>query len=179
MSNNKSVNILLLFIVIILLSGGLFCFFVGQKIEISSQMGIYKSLRDVSVVIFAILGVWIAVVSPDILQRIYRDGASTESAKKELNRVKLLSVPMFIAASCFCIIIIVEFLYPALKHVHFLVSNKIYVRIISYLFLYLILIVQAWSLFVAILPIMGFWDMLKTYIIKKENKKIYQKNMAK
>lgn len=178
MSNNKSVNFLLFVIIIILLSGGLFCFFVGQKIEISSQIGIYKSLRDVSVVIFAILGVWIAVVSPDILRRIYRDGASTENAKKELNKVKLLSVPMFIAASCFCVIIIMEFLYPALRTVCFLVSNKIFVRMISYLFLYLILIVQVWSLFVAILPILGFWDMLKTYIIKTENKKMYQKNIG-
>lgn len=178
--NNKYSIFALLFLVVIIFSligGGIFCFSVGGEISISLQIEIYKSLKDVSVVIFAILGIWIAVICPDILREIYRDGISADGAKKELNKVKLLSVPMLIAASCFCIIISVLFIYPSLIHNSLMVSNKIYIRKLSYLFLYIILVVQFWSLFISILPTLSFIDNIKIHIKKRENKQMYQKNI--
>lgn len=85
-------------ILIVILSAlmGYAGYYYGGFLPISSQMKLLDPLVTLSAVVFAIMGIWLAVVFPNVISGVYKESSSV--AKKQLLfKAKRLLTPLLIA----------------------------------------------------------------------------------
>lgn len=143
-------------------------FYIGQNIPYSEQNTLYDLLRNVAGTMFAVFGLWIALLYPDLRKKVFSRGAklpltSTESdGKKETDEKQAdhLLQPFFMSLFILLITIVVNVLAPLVKRVEIFITYSSFIRGASYSLIGLLAICQILS----ILRAMRITDGLKSVI---------------
>lgn len=72
-------------------------YFSGLQISLEDQLKLIELLISFATVVFAVVGVWLAVVFPDIMTGIYKR-TTIEEKKELLSTAKRLLIPLFLAS---------------------------------------------------------------------------------
>jgi len=72
-------------------------YFTGRQISFEDQLKLVELLITFASVVFAVVGVWLAVVFPDVMTGIYKR-TSIEQKRELLSTAKRLLVPLFLAS---------------------------------------------------------------------------------
>ncbi len=163
-------------VILILLLSVYFGYFYGKTVSVKDQLPLYKSLRDLSAIIFAIMGAWIAIIFPNALANIFKTDTSRIKRSLEIQRIRLLTIPMFLSTGSIIISIGVEFFYPILKQLNFFLSISKTLRGFSYSLIAILFIIQIWCLIMALLPTQLISDDVKQKREEKKVAKIYEPN---
>lgn len=151
MSALKSKNLGTIFFIFSIVMSILLGFFYGKSTSYSSQLTIIESLRQVSILIFGVIGAWITVLFPFI--------NDTNTRHKEAERIKKL---LFTPFSWALYIIIYTLLIPLIASVAsqnlFCLEHKEILRAISFGILSAATCFQIYTLILALRP----FDVAKT-----------------
>jgi hypothetical protein len=90
------------------------CGFAGREIAIEAQLPIFDSLRDTASIIFGIMGIWIAVLFPDVLQSLF-SAQKSSPAQDKLGTMRRLIAPMLISTIVLIIVMAVHLADPILR----------------------------------------------------------------
>jgi hypothetical protein len=130
-------------------------FHYGQEISYELQASLYESLRNTSAIIFGVMGIWIAVIYPNILSKIYAKNIDIKQARlnrEEVQKISSLIYSLFYSSLIIGAVLIAEVVAPILKEIPFLINNFKFFRGVSYSFLGLLSIMQIWILLLALAP---------------------------
>ena len=132
-----------------ILAVGFLFFRLGSDIHYSDQKGIFDGLRDMSAIIFGIMGAWIAVLHPDLLTQLVKpetiqDGSIPDS--------RHLITPMIYAALSLAIIMTVGMLAPLVYRFRILYEHLEIVRGISFSIAGVLSVLLIWSLILSFVP---------------------------
>lgn len=138
-----------LFLIVALIAVAYWGYFYGQAVSIKEQLLLYKSLRDLSAIIFAVIGAWIAIIYPNALTNIFKN-KGVEILEHQ--KIRILAIPMFISTGTIVISAGVEFLYPISKQIIFLKQYSKILHGASYSTVGVLFLIQIWCLLIALLP---------------------------
>ncbi len=126
--------------------------FFGKYITYESQARLLDTLRDSSAVLMAVLGVWLAVMCPDILPKLF-SGESVKVDSIVLNRIQTLIVPLMIYSTIICFEILIPWLALILKQIPYCTNNIFFMRQISFVIISFLCLVQILSLLLVLVPV--------------------------
>lgn len=146
----------------------------GRSIAFSDQAGILDTLRDTSAVLMAVLGVWLAVICPDILQKLF-SGEKFVPDQKFMNRFKTITIPLFIYSIIICLEILIPWIAMVLKQFTIFTEHFVLMRQISFSVISLLCLVQVLSIILLLTPLeiistTGNLNLKKSESIKNKNK---------
>ncbi len=144
----RILNFAKIIVVIVVFVG---CFYYGQNVSYEIQNTLYEGLRNTSAVIFGIMGIWIAVIYPDVLSNIFKKKERGE-IELELRKVNRLLYPLLYSTLALIVVLIVTTLAPLLKLIPFFIKNYMLLRGISYSILGVLTLLQIWALILALIP---------------------------
>lgn len=151
----------------------------GNGISLKVQLGLYKTLREISSIIFAVIGAWIAIIFPGALTKIFKKGISIEDKSKEVLRVKLLIQPMILSTISIIISVFIEFSSPIIKSIKFFTDIKGILLSFSYGLLASLFLLEVWCLIMALIPTQIIIDDLTLEIDKSKCEEAYSPNIKK
>lgn len=125
------------------------CFYYGKNIKYDDQQKLFDALRNTSSTIFAIMGIWIAVIYPNILTKV---SSSNHHNQEDIAKIKSLIYPMIYSLFIFSSVLIFQFLAPVIKQISFFQYHYKIIRASSYAFLSILTLLQLWTVLLAILP---------------------------
>jgi ABC-type polysaccharide transport system permease subunit len=162
--------------IIILIIVSISCLFFGSDINIASQIPLYQSLRDTSAIIFGVTGVWIAILYPKSLQKIYGK-SDIDEASKEYRNIKQLCLPLKISTIIVSLVLIIGILNQIGRQFIFLHQYKDIVRSFSFSLLGSLTYLQLWALIAALSPNESFlYKIQRSLKIREFKSKIFPKN---
>lgn len=124
-------------------------YYYGRNISMEQQLSLYDSLKNISAIIFGIIGAWIAVVYPEALQNLLDFSSHDRSVSQTFSKLLIvMSVSSLVLISS----LMLEFVIPIARQVAFFVSYQNIFRGISYSFLAISTLVQAWCIGATLLP---------------------------
>ena len=140
-----------IFIALVAISiiAGYFC---GPYISFSEQSKLLDTLRDTSAVLMAVLGVWLAVICPEILEKLF-SGKSFVLDAKFLERFKTITIPLFIYSIIICFEIFIPWIAVIFKQIPFFVAHISVLRQISFFAISLLCLVQVLSILLVLAPL--------------------------
>jgi hypothetical protein len=124
----------------------------GQNISYSEQSKLLDTLRDTSAVLMAVLGVWLAVVCPEILSNLFTDKKFIVDPKF-LKRFQTITIPLFIYSIIICFEIFIPWIAIVLKQIDFFVLHFELMRQISFSIISLLCLVQVLSILLVLAPL--------------------------
>lgn len=124
----------------------------GQNISYSDQSKLLDTLRDTSAVLMAVLGVWLAVVCPEILSNLFTDKKFIVDPKF-LQRFKTITIPLFIYSIIICFEIFIPWIAIILKQIDFFVLHFEVMRQISFSIISLLCLIQVLSILLVLAPL--------------------------
>ena len=100
-------SVFVILTVIFLFSG----YYYGRAVTLPSQIKLIELLISFSSIVFAVVGVWLAVVFPNVMTGVYKN-ISVDEKKTLIDSAKRLLIPLFLAsfisASSFIIRLLIE-----------------------------------------------------------------------
>lgn len=124
----------------------------GQNISYSEQSKLLDTLRDTSAVLMAVLGVWLAVVCPEILSNLFTDKKFIVDPKF-LKRFQTITIPLFIYSIIICFEIFIPWIAIVLKQIDFFVLHFELMRQISFSIISILCLVQVLSILLVLAPL--------------------------
>lgn len=121
----------------------------GTEITIKKQLEVYSSLKDISTVIFGVMGAWIAIVYPNALKNIFSKSYSLDQVNSSLKKIFF---PMRVATIIVMFSLVQEWCAPIFYKVQVFRDNPEMVRLASFLLLTVLVILLLWSLLLTLLP---------------------------
>lgn len=168
----------LMIVVAIALLGWMFS--LGQMVPFVQQMKLYEMLRNVAGTMFAVFGLWIALLYPELRNKVFgrrASGASSEPVlpleTSESRQADHLLMPFFLSLIILLITVIVDVAGPLAKNIDVLVRNGWIVRGLSYAVVGML----AMLLIVSIVGAMRITDGLKAVISRGEKNRDVRKRM--
>ncbi len=125
------------------------CYCYGRDIPLAAQSGLFDALRNMSAIIFGIMGAWIAILHPDLLSHLT---TPSKLLKQELPDSRHLIAPMIYAAIALIYTLFMEVLRPVASQFAFLLGHIATVRGVSYAALGLLAALQIWALVLSFAP---------------------------
>ena len=148
---------------------------VGGEVSFSDQLALLRSLAEFSALIFALLGIWIAILCPKVLDRILGQGENqAATALPEIRAVNRLLLPLVLATSTVIFFLLLSFASPALRQCPWLIEHRILCRSILYPVIGVLVLLQSWCLLMAIVPA----DLLKRLIVRREKEAKRRREIA-
>lgn len=133
-----------------------FCTWAGQTIPFSQQWPLFQGLQQTAGIVFGVIGVWIAIVNPRELRKVFgsmvSDKMERETAKFEYKRFQRLLMSMRYSTGVLLIIILVGLFAPIARQVPWLVQHKEIARGLSYGLLGLLAALEIWAILLAVVP---------------------------
>ena len=142
----KRLLLSLLFISILLV-----LFYYGRKIPYSDQSDVYGSIRDIASFVFGVMGIWLAIFSPDSFNKIYGKH-DINSKLEELAKIRTLILPIVYSLVIIAGTLLIEIFTPVIKEI---VRDHEYVFIlrgISYATVGFLGLLQLYTITVALNP---------------------------
>ncbi len=132
-------------------------FIYGQQISLTEQFKIIENLKAIFAILFALFGIWIAICNP----------LTSDSEKLEkINFEKILEA-LFLCILSLTVIGIVFFLTPIFKSISFTQLHKEVFRAILFVIVYLLTLIQIYTLLISLKPN----DLIKNYLDKNKEKR--------
>lgn len=88
------------------------CFLLGRAIPIGEQMPVFEALRETASIIFAVMGIWIAVLFPFALEKLFKRAQASDADLKTAQR---LLRPMLYSTIVIALVLLIEIAQPILK----------------------------------------------------------------
>jgi len=123
----------------------------GEAVTYNTQSGLLDALRDTSSIIMAVLGIWIAVIYPNLLPKLLNDESVTFE-KPQLERVRSLILPMVTAAIVICVTLALPSLVLVIKQVPSLMQHVPIMRRFSFALLCFLSWTQIYAVLQALIP---------------------------
>lgn len=159
--------------VIAVLLAGLVCgilgwmFVLGKQVPFVEQQKLFEMLRNVAGIMFAVFGLWIGLLYPELRKRVFSRGATHSEiphkgieAEREDRQADHLLQPFFVSLAIVLVTVVVDIAAPILKRIDLLVQHKSLMLGISYSLVGLLALAQI----VSILQAMKLTDGLKATI---------------
>jgi hypothetical protein len=127
----------------------------GQAVPMSEQWPLYEALRTTASIIFAVVGAWLAIIYPERLRLSFRGDSSTPSSAPV--RLGKLLHPAIHSTAILCIVLVAGLFVPIFRHLPELLPYRDELRGVSYAFLVLLTLWQAWTVIMTLVPA----DMIK------------------
>ena len=123
----------------------------GQKIPYDEQSDVYSSIRDIASFVFGVMGIWLAIFSPESFNKIF--GKNEISVKlEELAKTRTLILPIVYSLIIIAGTLIVEIFAPILKEVIREHKYVFLLRGFSYSIIGIMGILQLYTIAVALNP---------------------------
>lgn len=142
-------------------------FSVGRDVPYVEQQKLYEMLRNVAGIMFAVFGLWIGLLYPELRKKVFSRGTDKSDvpskgieAEREDRQADHLLQPFFISLAIVLITIVVDIAGPIVKRIEGLVEYKSLIRGISYFTIGVLALAQI----VSILQAMKLTDGLKATI---------------
>lgn len=159
-------------------------YFFGKSISISNQMSVFELLKDISITIFTIMGIWIAILQSDRLKKIFNIGEEVALNHSEQVWLKNLLIPILISSLILIIIIIIYVADIFLKSLILTTCLTGLFRTLSFFILVILSMLNIYAVLISMKPIVvillniiGSKNKLKNissnisskHVIKKDN----------
>lgn len=142
----------------------LWSFVLGMSVEIREQIAIYQVLQNVSGIMFAVFGLWIGLLYPELRKRVFeRSHAAPEIEEGRSNDDHVadsLLFPFFLSLVVVLVTLVVVVANPILRQVTALMDYKEFLRGFSFALLSGLALAQLWAICLA----MNMTEALKTFI---------------
>ncbi|WPC35149.1 hypothetical protein O4M77_01535 [Acinetobacter sp. YWS30-1] len=134
----------------------LIAFFLGKWIPFEYQKNIFDSITSTTSIIFAILGIWLALFYPDTISKIFKgdtSSSSTEAHEKDKDEIfKRLSLSLVITTFILILCILSNFIIYPIKNISLFEPIKYLLRSVFFAYLFLLSIAQIYALISTLLP---------------------------
>lgn len=127
----------------------------GQAVPMSEQWPLYEALRTTASIIFAVVGAWLAIIYPERLRLSFRGDPSSPSTAPV--RMGKLLHPAIHSTAILCIVLVAGLFVPIFRHMPDLLPYRDELRGVSYAFLVVLTLWQAWTVVMTLVPA----DMIK------------------
>jgi hypothetical protein len=124
-------------------------YYLGYKVRVKEQLEIVTSLREISAIVFGVMGAWIAILYPKSLKDIYRLDVDSNQILGEAKRIFL---PIRWATFIVTISLGYTLLYPALIEAGIPSIFHPAIRGVSFFLIGLLVIAQVYSLILSLIP---------------------------
>jgi hypothetical protein len=132
-----------------LLAWAALCFFYGSNVPYVEQKDLYEALRNMSAIIFGIMGAWIAVLHPNLLTQLINQKKIQES---DLPDSRHLIAPMIYAAFSLAVVLMIGIMKPIVTQSSFIMENVGVVRGLSFAVIGSLTLLQIWALILSFVP---------------------------
>lgn len=126
------------------------CYSFGADIPFAKQWTLYEGLRTTSSIVFGVMGIWIAVVFPTSLTKIY--DKTYQYKKEELGKIIRLFKPLVISMFILGAVLVLGILAPILQQLDFVKNRAEIARSISFCVLGVMTLMQLWTLVASLAP---------------------------
>jgi hypothetical protein len=123
----------------------------GQAIPMEGQVPIFEGLRDVASIIFGVMGIWISILCPGILEKLFKK-RTADLSDDEMRAVYKLFFPLVSSTLIIGVVLGLAVLNPVLKQVPVLLAHREVCRGISFAMVAILSFIQGWSLLVSLVP---------------------------
>jgi len=149
------------------------------NIAYSSYEGILSALMNISAIIFAIIGAWIAIIYPRALGSFLNESSvNTENVEKDTNYlsdlVEIVLVSSFVLMAVLTILVAVPILREVVEGNTIMILRKIGLGVIIFLAL-----LQVFSIFRVVLTNYTFLTVLRSNIRKNKFSQIFKRKNKK
>ncbi len=125
------------------------CFFYGSNVPYAEQKDLYEALRNMSAIIFGIMGAWIAVLHPNLLTHLINHKKIQES---DLPDSRHLITPMIYAAFSLAVVLMIGIMKPIVTQCAFIMEKADVVRGLSFAVVGSLTLLQIWALILSFVP---------------------------
>jgi hypothetical protein len=143
-------NIILIVLCIVAFATG---WWAGHGILFVDQVQLLRELREVSTIIFGIMGAWSAIVYPEELKRRLRATEATALDPETLDRFRKLMHCIVLSAAIVAIVLIMQFGAPILGQIPWVQRHCIYFRAVSFAIGCVLAVSQIWVVLLMLVPI--------------------------
>lgn len=126
---------------------------VGAAIPFADQATLLRELREVSTIIFGIMGAWSAIVYPEELKRTLRATDAQAVEPTTLERFRLLMRCIVLSAAIVAVVIVIQFAAPIVGQFAWAQRHAHVLRAASFGFACALAIVQIWVVLLMLIPI--------------------------
>jgi hypothetical protein len=138
----------------------------GQSITYNQQMSAFGAAKDVATVVFGVMGVWIAIVYPDLLTKVIADG--TDNKREQVFKLARLLRPLLVGAFVLVGYLLFALLGPLAKTIPWFITHAPLMRGTSFSVLSISVLLLIWSLVLALVPGRELQYHLQALISKRE-----------
>lgn len=128
-------------------------FVFGKNIHISDQMNAFGLLKDISITVFTIMGIWLAILQSDKLKKIFNIGETVVLNHSEQIWLKNLLIPILISSLILIILIAISLVNLFLKSLVFSTCATIIFRSISLFILVILSLLNIYAIIISMKPI--------------------------
>jgi len=131
--------------------------FLGASIPFEQQSKLLEGLRDSSAVVMAVLGIWLAVIFPEVLPKLFA-GVPVQFDSVQLGRFRSVIYPLSLAAGIVALEVIVPWAAIVAKQIPFFLEHRGACRIGSFAVLSALCMLQMFAILWMLIPV-GIVDM--------------------
>jgi len=142
-------------------------FWIGRDVPYAEQQKLYEMLRNVAGIMFAVFGLWIGLLYPELRKKVFSRGSENSDvppkgieAEREDRQADHLLQPFFISLTIVLVTVVVDIAGPIVRRIDWLVQHKNLLRGVSYILIGILALAQI----VSILQAMKLTDGLKATI---------------
>ncbi|APD34046.1 hypothetical protein [Burkholderia pseudomallei] len=140
-----------LFFAILLLAAAL-GWWLGGSIPFEQQSHLLEGLRDSSAVVMAVLGIWLAVIFPEVLPKLF-SGEAIHFDAAQLGRFRSVIYPLSLAALIVALEVVIPWAALVAKQLPFFVHHKATCRIASFGLLSALCLLQMFAILWMLIPV--------------------------
>lgn len=129
--------------------------FYGTAVRFSEQWALYEALRSTASIIFAVAGVWLAIIYPDRLKSPYTKSSTDPIYRKGF---KQLFSPVIHSIAVLVAVLLVGILAPLVKQIPLALSYMHLLRAVSMAFLALLTTFQIYTVLSVLIPVLNILD---------------------
>lgn len=142
-------------------------FILGRKVPFAEQQKLFEMLRNVAGIMFAVFGLWIGLLYPELRKKVFKRGTEKSDVptkgietEREDRQADHLLQPFFVSLAIVLITVVLDIAGPILKRIDWLAQFKDLLRGLSYALVGVLALAQI----VSILQAMKLTDGLKATI---------------
>ncbi len=151
---------------VLFLAGASFCIKYGSRVGLSRQVDLYEALRNFSAGIFTVVGIWMALICPDAVQKIF--AGKNHDHDRQLKRVKILIWPLLFSALCIFAAMSAEVFSSALPSISIFKSHADILKRASFLVIFVLYYIEIACLILALVPAIFITDDIQKAINQRK-----------
>ncbi|HDR9081409.1 hypothetical protein [Burkholderia vietnamiensis] len=145
----KSIKLL---IALIIIASAVLGWWLGGSIPFEQQSHLLEGLRDSSAVVMAVLGIWLAVIFPEVLPKLF-SGMAIQFDAGQLSRFRSVIYPLSLAALIVALEVIVPWIALVAKQIPFFLAHKTECRVAAFALLSALCLLQMFAILWMLIPV--------------------------